>query len=194
MSYLGIILSSVFSANVLLVYGLGICPVFRREGRGAFIQLLALALVNVLASVLFWLVRTFVLLPLSLQAIDVIVYAVVIAPVLKYFSRFIASSGTVALVKIGAAADEAVTNCLVFGVALIVSRGNYTLPEALVASLCSCLGYWMAVVLLESIRDRLELSRLPEAFKGPPSLLISAGLIAMAFMGLDEVLVRNLVR
>jgi Na+-translocating ferredoxin:NAD+ oxidoreductase subunit A len=194
MSYVTVILTSVFSANAFLVYGLGICPAFRRERRGAGVQLLALAFVNILASVLFWVLRRFILVPLSLQALDVVVYAVVIAPALKYLARFVASGGSGFMIRVGAAADEAVMSCLVFGIALIVSRADYGFAEIIVASLSACVGYWAAVVLLDSIRERLELSSLPAAFRGAPALLLSAGLIAMAFMGIDNALLHNLAR
>jgi electron transport complex protein RnfA len=194
MSYIAIVLTSVFSANALLVYGLGVCPTFRREHHGLGLQMLALAFINILASGLFWLARTFVLVPFALQSIDVIFYAVVITPLLKYLSRFIASVGSQPLVRIGAAMDEAVTSCLVFGVALIVTRSDYSFLEAIIASAGACLGYWLALVILGSIRDRLEFSNVPAAFRGAPALLISAGLMAMAFLGIDETLIRNLAR
>lgn len=194
MSYLAIILASVFSANALLVYGFGICPAFRKGRRGVWAQILALALVNIIASSLFWLLRRFLLVPLGLDSIDVIVYAVVIAPVIKYLARFIASSGNPFLIRVGAAADEAVMSCLVFGVALVVTRSDYGLGEAVLASLASCVGYWVAVIVLDSIRERLELSAVPPAFRGAPGLLVSAGLMAMAFLGIDSALLHNLAR
>jgi electron transport complex protein RnfA len=64
----------------------------------------------------------------------------------------------------------------------------------LVASLSATAGYWAAVILLDSIRERLELSNLPAAFRGAPALLVSAGLMAMAFMGVDNALLHNLAR
>lgn len=194
MSYLIIVLTSVFSANAFLVYGLGICPAFRKEKRGLGTQLLALGFVSFLASGLYWLVRTYALHPLALESLGPVIYAVLIAPLLKYLSRFVASSGRQPFVKIGAAADEAVTSCLVFGLALLMTRSDYGFLEALAATLAACLGYWLALVILESIRQRLELSGLPPAFRGAPAILLSAGLMAMAFLGLDSALIRNLAR
>lgn len=194
MSYLTIVLTSVFAANAFLAYGLGICPAFRKEKRGLGTQLVALGLVSFLASGLYWLGRTYVLHPLDLEALGPVVYAVLIAPLLKYLSRFIASSGRQPFVRIGAAADEAVTSCLVFGLALLMAKADYGFVEALAATLAACLGYWLALAILGSIRDRLELSSLPASFRGAPALLLSAGLMAMAFLGLDTALIRNLAR
>jgi electron transport complex protein RnfA len=194
MSYLVIVLTSVFSANALLVYGFGLCPAFRRKGQGSASRLLALFGVNLLASGLSWLIRHFVLAPFGLEVLDVVLYAVLVVPLIKYLSRAIASLGNSSLSKVGAAADEMVTSCLVFGIALIASRGDYNMVEAIVASLGACLGYWLALVILDSIRERLELSDLPPSFRGAPAMLVSAGLMAMAFLGLDEVLIRTLAR
>lgn len=194
MSYIAIILASVFSMNALLVYGLNICPAFRKNRRGVWTQILALSLVNLFASGLFWLARRYILVPLRLDSLDVIFYAVAIVPIIKYLARFIASSSSPFLVRVGAAADEAVMSCLTFGIALIVTRSDYGLVEAVVASLSSCLGYWAAVIILDSIRKRLELSAVPPAFRGAPGLLISAGLMAMAFLGIDSALVHNIAR
>lgn len=194
MSYLFIVLTSVFSANALLVYGLGICPAFRREHRSIGAQILALGLVSLLAVSLFWLLRSFVLGPLSLEALDILLYAVLIAPLLKLLARFIASAGSTFLVRVGAFMDEAVTSCLVLGVALIATRSDFGLLEALAASLSACAGYWLALVVLDSIRERLELSKLPQAFRGAPALLVSAGLMAMAFLGIDGMMIHNLSR
>lgn len=193
MSYLGIVLVSAFAANVLLAYGLGVCPAFRRDRESPLVSILALGLVNTLAAAALWILRVLVLEPLRLGSLDVLLFAVLVAPALKYLARAVASLESPLLRKIGSAADEAVVGCLVFGIALLSSRSGYLLPEAVLASASSCLGYWAALVILEAVRERLELSDLPASFRGAPSVLASAGLMAMAFMGIDLTLVKNLV-
>jgi Na+-translocating ferredoxin:NAD+ oxidoreductase RnfA subunit len=74
----------------------------------------------------------------------------------------------------------------------VTAKGGYDLPQALVASAASGLGYWLAAVLLDGIRNRLELSPIPGPFRGAPAMIVSAGLVAMALMGIDSILVRNL--
>jgi electron transport complex protein RnfA len=192
MSYLSIVLTSVFSANALLVYGLGACPAFRREGKKPLVSIVSLALVNLFASGLFWSLRTLVLAPLHLEALEAIVFAVIVAPLIKYLARALVASQSPFLSRVGSAVDESALSCLVFGLALLISRRGYSLPEALLASLASAFGYWAAIVLLDAIRERLELSNLPESFRGKPALLLSAGLMAMAFMGLDTVFVKTI--
>jgi len=97
-----------------------------------------------------------------------------------------------AFARVGARADDLVVGSLVFGVAFLSSRSGYSFSEALVASSASGLGYWLAEFLLESLRERLDLSDLPYPFKGALAMLISAGLMAMAFMGIDAVFIKNL--
>jgi len=114
-------------------------------------------------------------------------------PLLKALSRSAAGSGAAFPAKAASIADELVISSLVFGVALLASRGGFSLPEALASGASSGLGYWLAWTLLGALRERLELNGLPGGMKGPPALLVSAGLMAMAFMGIDAVLVANLV-
>lgn len=193
MSYLGIVLGAVFASNVLFVYGLGLCPAFHREGRSSFGSLVTLAATNLIAALLLWALRTLVLLPLHLEKLDIVLYALCVMPVIKYLARAVGGGAGAAVAIFAASAEDAVQSCLVFGIALIASRSGFGLLEALAATLASVLGYWAALVLLEAIRTRLELSELPGFFRGTPALLISAGLIAMAFMGVDAVLIKNLV-
>ncbi|MBL8966735.1 MAG: hypothetical protein JNG85_06975 [Spirochaetaceae bacterium] len=183
----------MFAANALLVYGLGACPALRGERRGLLVSILALLTANLIASSLLWALRELLLAPFGLEALEPLVFALIIAPLVKYLGRAIATSGAPLLQKAGAAIDEAAVSCLVFGIALISARSNFGLLEALTASIGACVGYWAALVLLGAVRERLELSDLPESFRGAPAILVSAGLMAMAFMGIDAVFIGNLV-
>jgi Na+-translocating ferredoxin:NAD+ oxidoreductase subunit A len=200
-SYLGIVASSVLASNALLAYGLGAIPAFRKApeegaGRGpagaeGLISAATLACVNSLAAALLWCVRGLVLVPLGLARLDILFFAIIAVPLLKALSRA-AASAEGPLARAGAQAEELAVGSLAFGVALISARGGYSLGEALAAGAASGLGYWMACSLLDSIRERLELSDVPAAFRGAPSMLLSAGLMSMALMGIDSVLVGNL--
>ncbi len=139
-----------------------------------------------------WLIHSLVLYPLGLSALDILFFTLVAVPLLKFVSKAARMPGDGLLSRIGANADDLIVGSLVFGIALISSRSGYSLPEAIAASAAAGLGYWLASLLLESIRDRLELSDLPDAFKGAPAMLISAGLMAMAFMGIDAAFVKGL--
>ncbi len=193
MSYLGIVVGTAFASNALLSYGFGSVPGNKAEGGGAFASAIALACVNALASAFLWGVHNIFLGPLGLGSLDIVFFSLLAVPLLKFLSRAAAEGESQGLLaRVGAEADDLVVGSLVFGIALLVSRGAYSLPEALVASLVSGLGYWLATVLLGALRSRLELSDLPAPFKGSPAMLISAGLMALAFMGLDAAFVKSL--
>ncbi len=186
-------MTSVFAANALLVYGFELCPGFRGGLRANGATALAIVAIDCLAAGLLWCIRVLALAPFGLERLDLFVYALVAVPLLKVLSRAIAP-GAGFLSRVGATADGIVVSCLVFGVALVASRSSFGPVEALLAGAASGLGYWLAAALLEALRERLELSDLPAAMRGSPALLVSAGLMSMAFMGIDSILVKNLVR
>lgn len=193
MSWLGIALTSAFASNALLSYGFGTCSQGRRAERSSLVALVALSSANLVASALVWSLRTLVLGPLGLGALEAMLYALVAAPLVKYLARAAAGKEErPGRLRFASLADEAAVSCLVFGIALVSSRSGYGLGEALLATAFSTIGYWAALVLLEAIRERLELSDLPPSFAGPPALLVSAGLMAMAFMGIDAAFVSRL--
>jgi Na+-translocating ferredoxin:NAD+ oxidoreductase subunit A len=192
LSYLGLVVTSVFASNALLSYGLGSMPGPRRGGSSQVASALALACVNALASAFMWGLHSLFLFPLGLESLDILFFALLAVPLLKFISRAASLSKLGLLSILGSKADDLVVNSLVFGIALLAGRGGLTLPETLAASAASGLGYWLAYALLESIRDRLELSDLPRPFKGAPAMLISTGLMALAFMGLDAAFVKGL--
>jgi Na+-translocating ferredoxin:NAD+ oxidoreductase subunit A len=191
-SYIGIVVTSVFVSNALLTYGLGSLP-GDREDSGGLASALALALVNTLASALLWLIHCLVLAPLGLDSLDVLFFALIAVPLLKFLARSASVSASRVLARTGRRAEELIVGSLVFGIALLSSRKDYSIAEAAVASAASGLGYWLVEFLLESLRERLELSDLPYPFKGAPAMLISTGLMAPAFMGIDAAFVKGLV-
>ena len=192
MSYIGVIVTSVFVSNALLTYGLGNIPERRREDSGSIISALALALIDALASAMLWVIHRWVLAPLGLDSLDILFFALVAVPLLRFFARASSGSGNRVLARTGARAEDLIVGSLVFGIALLSSRGEYSFPEALVSGAASGLGYWLAEFLLESLRLRLELSDVPLPFKGAPAMLISTGLMALAFMGIDSAFIKGL--
>jgi electron transport complex protein RnfA len=192
-SYLGIVITSLFATNALLIYGFGSIPEKGRDDRASLASAIALACVNALASTFLWAVRNLALDPLGLGSLDILFFVIAAVPLLRFVSRAASASGKGLLSRVGAASDDLIVGSVVFGVALVTARGAFTLPEAAVASAASGLGYWLAQSLLESLRERLELSDLPEPFKGAPAMLISAGLMSLAFMGVDAAFVKSLV-
>jgi electron transport complex protein RnfA len=195
-SYLGIVLTSIFASNALLTYGFGSIPEFERRSSASFASALALACVNIVASALLWLIHSLVLAPLGLASLDILFFALIAVPLIKFIAR-VAQQGSIKqgslLFKLGERSDDIAVGSLVYGIALLSARSGYSFPEALAASAAAGLGYWLSQFLLEAVRERLELSDLPAPFRGAPAMLLSAGLMALAFMGVDAVLVKNLV-
>jgi electron transport complex protein RnfA len=175
------------------VYGFEICPGFKQRGTASLASAFALAVVDSIAAGLLWCLRVLALAPLGLERLDLLVFVLAAVPLLKTLSGTLIGSGSGFFSRVGSVSDDLVVSCLVFGIALVSSRSGFTLPEAILAGASSGLGYWLATALLDAIRERLELSVLPRAFRGAPAMLVSAGLMAMAMMGIDAAFVRNLV-
>jgi Na+-translocating ferredoxin:NAD+ oxidoreductase subunit A len=192
MSYIGIVVTSVFASNALLTYGLGSMPEGKREGSGTIVSAIALAFVNATAAGLLWPIHEFLLSPLNLDSLDILFFAIIAVPLLKFVARAASGASSGFLSRTSARAEELIVGSLVFGVALLSARGGYTFPEALVAGASSGLGYWLAEFLLQALRERLELSDLPIHFRGAPAMLISTGLMALAFMGIDAAFIKGL--
>jgi len=193
LSYFGIILSSVFAANALLSSGFGASRLARGNTKHLLPSFIALSLFSLFVAVILWTARRFLFIPFGLSALEVVLYMSLIVPLMKFISRVAAQSPGAFLRKVAESGDELAISSLVFGIALLSSKASYTLYEAAIAALASSLGYAAASELLGAIRERLELSDVPTSFKGAPTLLLSAGLMAMAFMGIDAVLIKNFV-
>jgi electron transport complex protein RnfA len=194
MSWFGIILVSVFSANALMTYGLGSDEALRGSARNRWASTLAVLAASVIASVLLWGVQRFVLAPLGLERFEVVAYAFVVAPLMKYLAQLVTMPTAPSIASVFSSIDETTLSSLVFGIALLATRAHFGLGDALLASLASVLGYAGATVLLDSIRRRMELSSIPRSLRSGPAVLLSAGLMAMAYSGIDGYLLSNLVK
>lgn len=179
--------------NALLTYGFEIRPGLRWRESNDLASAIALAFVDCLAAGLLWCIRILLLAPFRLEYLDLFLFSLIAAPLLSTLGGAAKASGRSMLSRIGGSAVDLVFSTLAFGIALVASRGDYSFPEALIAGLASGLGYWLASNLLGALKERLDLSGLPSSMKGAPSMLVSAGLMSMAFLGIDAILVQNLV-
>lgn len=193
MSYIGIAITSVFVSNALLTYGFGAIPSRSGEDSGSLSSAIALALVNMIGAAFAWAMRALVLVPLGMGELDILFFAIAAVPLLKFAARASSGSNLKFLSTASRRAEDLIVGSLVFGIALLSSRGAYSLPEAIVAGAASGLGYWLAEFLLGALRERLELADIPRPFRGEPAMLISTGLMALAFMGIDAAFVKGLV-
>ena len=201
MVYFLILFSAVFVNNVVLAQFLGICPflgVSKRVNTAVGMSA-AVMFVMALATLATWLIQNYVLVPLRLEFLQTISFILVIAALVQMVEIVIKKISPPLYQALGIFLPLITTNCVVLGVAIQVvanefgfinnvdAMGNVThmmnLAQAVVFAVCNALGYGVALILFSGIREQLELSDVPRPFQGVPIALITAGIMAMAFMG-----------
>ena len=181
---LSISLGAILVNNFILVQFLGICPfmgVSKKMDTAAGMGF-AVTFVMGLASAFTWLVNQ-LLVSLELEYMQTVAFILVIAALVQLVEMFLQKSVPALYDALGVYLPLITTNCAVLGVAVLNVQNNYTFIESVVYGVTGGLGFLMVIVLFASIRERLEFSEPPECFKGFPIALITAGLMALAFMG-----------
>ena len=184
-SYFAIIIGAIFVNNVVLAQFLGICPflgvsskVETSMGMGA-----AVTFVMAIAAVVAWLIQTYVLVPLDIVYMQTIVFILVIAALVQMVEIILKKVSPALYQALGIFLPLITTNCAVLGIALSNVQSGYGILESTINGCGSAVGFTIAIVILAGIRERLEHSPIPEAFKGTPIVLITSGLMAIAFFG-----------
>lgn len=185
MEYVAIIIFAVFVNNVILSQFLGICPflgvsnkVSTSLGMGA-----AVVFVMTLATLVTYLFQNLVLNPLDIGFLQTIVFILVIAALVQMVEIVLKKVSPSLYQALGVFLPLITTNCAVLGIAILVIQKNFTLVEGLVYSVGMSLGFTLAMVLFAGLREQIELSSTPKGMKGMPIVLVTAGVLAMAFMG-----------
>lgn len=189
MFYLSIIVTAIFINNIVLSQFLGICPflgVSKRTdsalGMGA-----AVTFVMTLATVVAWLLQTYVLDPLGLQFLQTIVFILVIAFLVQLLEIVMKKSVPALYQALGVFLPLITTNCAVLGVAILVIQKQFNLMESLTYGVSTAVGFTLALWIFAGVREQLELTSVPRGMRGVPLALISAGILAMAFMGFSGI-------
>ena len=184
-SILGIIVAALLSQNFILVKFYGICPfmgvskkIDTALGMGA-----AVTFVMALASAVCWLVYEFLLVPLSLQYMQTVAFILVIASLVQVVEMFLKKFVPALYKALGVFLPLITTNCAVLGVVLVNVAEGYNFLISVINGAAGGLGFTLAIVLFASVRERVDKAEPPECFKGFPIALITAGLLALAFMG-----------
>mgnify|MGYP001072771704 CR=1 FL=1 len=184
-SYFAIIIGAIFVNNVVLAQFLGICPflgvsskVETSLGMGA-----AVTFVMAIAAVVAWLIQTYVLVPLDIVYMQTIVFILVIAALVQMVEIMLKKLSPSLYQALGIFLPLITTNCAVLGVVLLNVQNNYNFIESVVYGITGGLGFLLAIVLFASIRERLVFADYPKCWDGFPIALITAGLMALAFMG-----------
>ena len=182
---LAITLGAILANNFIFSQFLGICPFLgvSKKVDTAVGMGVAVTFVMGLASAITWLVNTFILIPLDLGYMQTVAFILVIASLVQFIEMFLQKSMPTLYTALGVYLPLITTNCAVLGVALLNIQNSYNFIESVVYGITGGLGFLLAIVLFASIRERLVFAEYPKAFEGFPIALITAGLMALAFMG-----------
>ena len=189
MSFTGLVsiaLGAILIQNFIFSQFLGICPFMgvSKKMDTALGMGIAVTFVMGIASVFCWLVNTYLLVPLGLGYMQTVAYILVIASLVQFVEMFLKKSIPSLYQALGIYLPLITTNCAVLGVVLLNTQNNYSFLESVVYGITGGLGFLVAIVLFASVRERLDLTGdSPKSFEGFPIALISAGLLALAFMG-----------
>lgn len=181
------VVSSMLIDNVVLSRFYGICPFLgvSRKVKSATGMGIAVVFVIVLATLICWPLYNFVLVPAGIAFMDTVAYILVIASLVQLVGLFIKKYSPSLYKSLGIYLPLITTNCAVLGVAQGNTDQGYDFLQALANGVGTSLGFLLIIVVFSCIRVRLESSNTPKAFKGLPIALITAALMAMAFMGLQ---------
>lgn len=180
-----IALGAILVQNFVLVQFLGCCPFLGVSKKIDTAAGMGMAVVFVMgvASAVTWVVNEFVLNLLGLGYMQTVAFILVIATLVQFVEMFLMKAMPALYQALGIFLPLITTNCAVLGVALQNVQKGYNFLEAVVYGITGGLGFTLAIVLFASVRERLEFSECPKCFEGFPFALISASLLAMAFMG-----------
>ena len=181
---LGILIAALLSQNFILVKFYGICPFMgvSKKIDTALGMGVAVTFVMALASALCWAVNL-VLVKLNLQYMQTVAFILAIASIVQFVEMFLKKAVPTLYKALGVFLPLITTNCAVLGVVLINVQEGYDLLLSTVNGAAGGLGFTLAIVLFASVRERVDKAEPPECFKGFPIALITAGLLALAFMG-----------
>ena len=183
--YFSIALSAILVENFVLVKILGICPFVgvSKKMDTALGMGIAVTFVMTLASLFTSLVNDFVLVRLGLEYMQTVAFILVIAALVQFVEMFLQKSVPSLYQALGIYLPLITTNCAVLGVATLNVQSGYNVVASMIYGFGGGFGFTLAIMLFASIRERLAFSNYPKAFEGFPIALITASLLALAFMG-----------
>ena len=189
MEYILIFITAIFVNNVVLSQFLGICPflgvskkVETATGMGA-----AVAFVLVIATIVTYLVQKFVLDAFGLEYLQTIAIILIIAALVQMVEIVLKKVSPALYQALGVFLPLITTNCCILGVAILVIQNDFDLLTGVIYSFATAIGFALAMVLFAGIREQLSLVNIPKGMDGMAIALVTAGLLAMAFMGFSGV-------
>ena len=196
MAYILIFITAIFVNNIVLSQFLGICPflgvskkVETAMGMGA-----AVAFVLTIATIVTYVIQKYILEAFGLEYMQTIAFILVIAALVQMVEIILKKVSPTLYQALGVFLPLITTNCCILGVAILVANGTYDscgmepgLLNGVWFALCTALGFALALVVFAGIREQLSLMNIPKGMQGMPIALVTAGLLAMAFMGFSGV-------
>ena len=178
-------LGAILVNNFIFAQFLGICPFMgvSKKVDTAVGMGIAVTFVMGLASAVCYAVNEFVLVRFGLEYMQTVTFILVIASLVQFVEMFLQKSMPSLYTALGVYLPLITTNCAVLGVVLLNVQNNYNFISSVVYGITGGLGFLLAIVLFASIRERLVFADYPKAFEGFPIALVTAGLMALAFMG-----------
>ena len=176
--------------NVVLSQFLGICPflgVSKRTDTAAGMGG-AVIFVITISSLLTSIIYNYLLVGLHIEYLKTIVFILVIAALVQFVEMFLKKSSPSLYKSLGVYLPLITTNCAVLGVALTNVQKDYGILPSVVNGFATAVGFTISIVILAGVRERIEYNDIPESFKGTPIVLVTAGLMAIAFMGFSGII------
>ena len=185
-----ILISSSLVSNVVLSQFLGLCPFLgvSKKTETAAGMGTAVIFVITLASAVAGVIYKYILQPFDLTYLQTIVFILVIAALVQFVEMFLKKFMKSLYQALGVYLPLITTNCAVLGVALTNVQKNYGILTGIVNGFATALGFTIAIIILAGIREKMEYNDIPESFKGMPIVLVTAGLMAIAFCGFSGLL------
>lgn len=185
-----ILISSSLVSNVVLSQFLGLCPFLGVSKKTSTASGMGVAVIFVitLASAVSGVIYKFVLQKLGIEYLQTIVFILVIAALVQFVEMFLRKAMPSLYEALGVYLPLITTNCAVLGVALTNVQKEYGILIGIVNGFATAVGFTIAIVILAGLREKMEHNDVPESFKGMPTVLLTAGLMAIAFCGFSGLL------
>ncbi|CEA16428.1 MAG TPA: electron transport complex subunit RsxA [Fermentimonas caenicola] len=189
MELIGIIIVAIFVNNVVFAQFLGICPFLgvSKKVDTAIGMGVAVMFVLTISTIVTYLIQKGILEPFNLQYLQTISFILIIASLVQMVEIVLKKTSPALYEALGVFLPLITTNCVILGVAILVIQKDFNLLESVIYAVATAIGYAIAIIIFSSIREQLALTKVPKAMKDIPIALITAGIIAMAFMGFSGI-------
>ncbi len=189
MEYLLIFISAIFVNNIILAQFLGICPFLgvSQKVNTSLGMSAAVAFVMTLATIVTYLVQYYILNPLGLGYLQTIAFILVIAALVQMVEIILKKVSPALYQALGIFLPLITTNCAVLGVAILVIQKDYSLLQSVVYAFSTAIGFGLALTVFAGIREQMALVKIPRGMQGTAIVLVTAGLLSLAFMGFSGV-------